>query len=270
MTKSITITIANQKGGVGKTTTCIHLASGLAELGHEVLLIDTDAQGSVGDLLDTSFLDPGKRCVFYDWMFAPQFSNPPTPYTPFPGLHIIFGDQKTVDLEGKFRQEDNVNILTLKSQILSIQEDSPTNLITIIDTAPTLGAVQLSALLAANWLIVPTIPEYASEAGVAGLTQTVAELQKPINPTNPNTGQAPDLALLGIVPTMADTRTVEHTQSIHLLKKTFPPSLILPTIRRRTAIARAARFGRPIWHVDENASMDYADLLHAVTKRVGL
>lgn len=256
--KNITITIANQKGGVAKTTTAIHIATGLAELGYDVLLIDTDPQGHIEKLLSTLHLTPP----------LPYLSNVltnntmPVSYSKsLPNLSIIFSNESTVDLETEFRTRDRYDPTLLKDRIEEIAEPLPhfgRPLITIIDTAPTLGAVQLAALIAADWLIVPTIPEYASETGITDLVTTLQELQA-----------YSDIALLGIVPTLADTRTKDHRRGIKYIKYLYK-GMVMPTIRRRTAIAAAARAGVPVWDYDQDAAQDYADLLNDLVKRLKL
>lgn len=255
--KSTTITIANQKGGVGKTTMSITLATGFAELGYDVLLIDTDAQGHVGQLLNTDHIPEEHRCYLYDWLLPGHYSYPRLYKKGIDNLYLVWSDKRTVDLEGEMRAGDKIYPDALRDTIREYIAFQP--FITIIDTAPTLGIVQLSALLAADWLLVPTKPEFASETGLSDLIDTVSELKE----------DAPDLSLLGIVPSLADTRTTEHRRGIADLKAHYN-SLVLPTVRYRTAIAQAARAGVPIWQYSENDCGDYADLLHAIVRRIGL
>jgi chromosome partitioning protein len=258
MRKAITITIANHKGGVGKTTTAVNLASGLAWLGYPTVLVDCDPQHNVTDFL-------GMQC-------APALFDMIVHRTPATSLFQRYKDTKlvvlpsdtasTVDLETLFRTPaarlSTAN--ALKNALKPFQSNGHgKSTVIVIDTAPSLSNIQVSALAAADWLLIPATPEFASETGISALVQAVADLQE--------TGAG--LQLLGILPTMVDDRTSEHHHTIEDLKAVFP-GLILPPIRRRIAIAEAPGRGLPIWEYEPGAAKDYATLLNEVIERTGI
>jgi chromosome partitioning protein len=260
MTKATVITIANHKGGVGKTTTAVNLATGFAGLGYPTVLVDCDPQHNVTDFLG---MQPGP--ALFDMIVH---------HTPATSLFQRYKDSKlvvlpsdtasTVDLETLFRTpaarlNPATAIKHALKPFLSNGNGKPTTI--IIDTAPSLSSIQISALAAADWLIIPATPEYASETGISALVQAVADLQE--------TGAG--LQLLGILPTMV-TATAEHRQTIEALRDAFPGLVLIP-IRRRIAIAEAPGRGQPIWEYDprpDGAGADYAALLGEVIRRVGL
>lgn len=258
---AVTITIANHKGGVGKTTTAVNLATGFAGLGYPTVLVDCDPQHNCTDFLG---MQPGP--ALFDMIVH---------RTPATSLCQRYKDTKlcllpsdtasTVDLETLFRTPAaRINPATaLKTALAPFRSNGngkPTVL--IIDTAPSLSHIQLTALAAADWLLIPATPEYASETGISALVQAVADLQE--------TGAG--LQLLGILPTMVNERTAEHRATIADLHAAFP-GLVLTPIRRRIALAEAPGRGLPIWEYDprpEGAGADYAALLADVVRRVGL
>lgn len=243
------ITIANHKGGVGKTTTATTLATGLAGLGHRTLLIDTDPQGHVAKFLDL-LLEPENS------LFNALFSNGNALVEYDRNLVILPSDQRTVDIETLMRSSNTITTHSLKD-LIALHRHAYDAI--IIDTAPTLGSVQLAALLAADWLLIPASPEFASDTGVAALTGLVRELQE--------AGQ--DLNLLGILPTLVDRRSNEHRETLTELHTAFP-GLVLPIVRRLIAIAEAPREGKPIWEYSPQAAQDYALVLAEVVRRCGL
>jgi chromosome partitioning protein len=127
----------------------------------------------------------------------------------------------------------------------------------IVDTAPSLSNIQVSALNAADWLIIPAIPEYAAETGVAALAQTVAALQEAGGKIN----------LLGVLPTMVDSRSREHAETIARWRERFP-GLVLPMVRRLIAFGKAPGAGEPIWDYAPNAAEDYAEMMAAILPRL--
>lgn len=258
MKRSTVITVANHKGGVGKTTTAVSLATGLAGMGYPTVLVDCDPQHNVTDFLG---MKPAPA-LFETIVHRAPATNLIQQYKET-SLFILPSDTpSTVDLETLFRTPaarlDTTSALRNALSVFYSNGKGKTTVI-ILDTAPSLSNIQVSALSAADWLLIPATPEFASETGISALTQAVFDLQK--------TGA--NLKLLGILPTMVDDRTAEHKGTIGELKKAFP-DLVLPSIRRRIAIAEAPGRGMPIWEYDLNAAKDYAALISEVIRRTGI
>lgn len=253
--KTYTICISNHKGGVGKTTTAVNLASGLAALEYPTILVDCDPQGNLASFLG---LEPGPG--FYDLLVTRAKPGEVVQRVGSSKLGLVAGDSSTVDVETLLRTSSRFKPATALQEALRPfggGGSKPTMI--ILDTAPSLSSVQVTALAAADWLIIPASPEYASETGITALVQAVAQLQE--------AGSA--LNLLGILPTMVDARSNEHKQTILDLGQAFP-GLVLPPVRRLIAIAEAPRQGKSIWDYAPNAAEDYALVLSAVLKRIGL
>jgi chromosome partitioning protein len=249
------IVIANQKGGVGKTTTAVTLAAGFAELGKRVLLIDCDSQGNVAH-----FLGLARGGDLYDLVVMQRMLLEVAVDVPdVPNLRVVRSDESTVDIEKMLLAgASRIKTETALSKPLNGVTGRHFDLV-IIDTAPALSAVQVSALRAADWLIIPVIPEYASEAGVSQLSATVNLLRS----------QGSHVSLLGVLPVMVNGRSNEHAQTIRDLEAAFP-GLVLPRVRRLIALGEAPRAGKSIWHYapTSEAAQDYAEVLAEVNIRV--
>lgn len=256
MKKSITITIANHKGGVGKTTTCVTLATGLAALGYPTVLVDCDPQGNVA-----SFIGLEPTPGLYDLLVAHAKPVDVICRIGETKLGVIPGDSSTVDAETLLRTSPRLSPAhALRDALAPFRANGhgkPT--IILIDTAPSLSSIQLAALCAADWLLIPASPEYASETGIAALTAAIADLQ--------TTGAG--VQLLGILPTLVDPRSKEHRQTIADLHTAFP-GLVLPRVRRLIAIAEAPRAGKTIWDYSPREAEDYATVLEEVVRRIGI
>lgn len=251
------IVVANQKGGTGKTTTAITLATGFTSLGKRVLLIDCDPQGNAA-----YFLGMRPAGALYDLVVKElPISKVAHPVPDFPALSIIRGNQDTEYIETLMKQGGGrVNRDDALYKPLHSRNGREYDL-AILDTAPSLSEVQRSAIRAADWLIIPAIPEYASEAGISQLAQTVKDLRR----------DGSQIQLLGILPMMVDSRSKEHAETIQDLKQVFP-DLVLPQVRRLIALGEAPREGKPIWRYAPNseAAKDFAKVLVEVRDRVGL
>lgn len=251
-----TIIIANQKGGTGKTTTAVTLASGFAALGKETLLIDTDSQGNIAYFLG---LEPS-NALFEITMgnhhvdTVLDFWEAPRDHV---SLSVVNSSRKTTAIEATFNATPESFGWTKHNLIANIlTQPRPHYDLCIIDTAPALSTIQEAALYAADYLIVPAIPEYASEAGIAQLAKTVEEIDAPVR-------------LLGILPTMVDSRSNEHAETIESLHETFGV-LVLPRVRRLISLGEAPRAGLPIWWYEPNgqAAKDWARVVAEVEDRV--
>lgn len=248
--------IANAKGGTGKMTTAVTLATGFASLGSRVLLIDCDVQGNVAHFLG---MDPARE-LFELIVAGRSLSEVATPVPGFPTLSVIRSDADTEYIDTLLKQGGRINKNDALDKPLH-GRNGKTYEIVIIDTAPAISDVQRAALRAVDWLIVPAIPEYASEAGISQLSGTVKELREAGN----------KIRLLGILPVMLDSRSKEHARTIADLEQAFP-DLVLPPVRRLIALGEAPRAGQPIWKYAPNseAAKDYARVLSEVKHRVEL
>ncbi len=252
------ITIANHKGGTGKTTTAINLGVGLEQLGYPIVLVDCDPQHNITDFLGMEPAPSLYEIIAYkakatDHIHRYKESN----------LVVIPSEAtSTFDLESLFRTPaarlDTATALRDALAPFGANGTSKPTVI-IIDTAPSLSHIQITALAAADWLLIPAKAEFASETGISTLVQDVANLQ----------AGGGKIELLGILPTMVDLRTVEHRETIEALKKAFP-GLILPPIRNRISIAEAPGRGKSIWEYDPDATEDHALLLGEIIKRMGI
>lgn len=247
--------IANAKGGTGKTTTAVTLAAGFASLGSRVLLIDCDVQGNVAHFLG---MEPA-RGLFELIVAGRPLSEVATPVPGFSNLSVIRSDADTEYIDTLLKQGGRINKSDALYKPLHGSNGKAYD-VTIIDTAPAISDVQRAALRAVDWLIVPAIPEYASEAGISQLSGTIKDLRK---------GES-KIQLLGILPVMVDSRSKEHAQTIADLEQAFP-KLMLPSVRRLIALGEAPRAGQPIWKYAPNAeaAKDYARVLSEVKHRVG-
>jgi chromosome partitioning protein len=251
-----TVVVANHKGGVGKTTTAVNLATGLADMGRRVLLVDTDPQGNVGAFLG---LEPDGG-LFSAVVGKQPVDDVALPIPDHPNLSVILSDESTVDINTLLVSGSRrIKARTAIADVLApVWRNGKT--IVILDTAPSLSAVQVSALAASDWLIIPANPEFGSEAGMAQLAQAVGELR----------AQGSKLRLLGILPTLVLTRSREHRATQADLEETFP-GLVLPPVRRLIALGEAPRAGKPIWTYAprSEAAKDYAAVLGEVIRRGG-
>ena len=250
------VTVINQKGGVGKTTTVINIASQIALRGHRVLVVDADSQGNCATGLG---VDKSKvKHTTRDLILSPETAVTARHATAVEGLHMIVGDRSLVGLEQEMlRQLGRERRLAEALQPLLPHYD-----IVIIDTPPSLGLVTINALVASDGVLIPVQTEYFALEGLAMLAGTLREVRNLLNP---------QLGVDGVLLTMHASTLLNQQVASEILEH-LPEFIIHPAIRRNIKLAEAPSHGVPIHLHDPNSNggQDYQGVSGALEKRWGL
>ena len=250
------ICIANQKGGVGKTTTAVSLAHSLSQKGRRVLLIDLDPQGQSATALGCN-PEPG---AFYLLTMGstPQETTFVQSWVRFSGregLYLLPGNQQTMAAQTVLNAQDKP-ISAIRQSIQRFFKDGLHYI--IFDTAPSVGGIQERAVWASDLVIVPTATEFLSADGVSKVLLMMSILQEKKNWRG---------NLLGILPTFYDEQTRESKATMDALRERFDAS-VLPPIHRATLLRECAAEGQTIFEVDPlcRAAKEYQALTQLVMK----
>ena len=233
------ISIANQKGGVGKTTTSINLSASLAHLGKKVLLIDIDPQSNAtrGIGFDSSLLDVS----VYDVLMDHADIQDVIVSTSFPTLLLMPGSIDLAGMEIEVASLPNKYEL-LKEQLDKIKEDYD---YVFIDCPPSLGVLSLNALVASDSIIIPMQCEYYSMEGIVMLLNTIRQIQQTSNP---------NIKIDGILLTMCDFRTKFAVEVQQDVRKTFKDKVYATGIPRNIRIVEASAKGKSVIEFDIQAT----------------
>jgi chromosome partitioning protein len=229
------IAIANQKGGVGKTTTAINLGASLASLGHSSLLVDCDSQGNATSALGFP-KDPARRTIYHSLILSDPLSSIILD-TKTPRFYVAPSDKNLVGAAIELIDVENREY-RLKSLISAVRDQYA---YILIDCPPSLDLLTVNALAACESVVVPIQCEYLALEGVSELLDTLMRLRRSINPS---------LAIEGILLTMFDERTSLSHQVADDLRSFFGPQVFQAIIPRNVRLAEAPSHGLPVLAYD--------------------
>ncbi|MCL1831556.1 MAG: ParA family protein [Oscillospiraceae bacterium] len=258
------ITIANQKGGVAKTTTSINLSAALGKLGKRVLLADIDPQGNSTTGLGIRAADKKQlKITSYDVIMGSARPRDAIIKTKFDNVWLMPATQELAQAEirliSKCREDDDNKTIQLRKAIVQIKDDYD---FVIIDALPSLGVLALNTLAACDHIIVPMQCEPYSLEGVAELFATIKRVKRSTNKS---------LQILGIVFTMTDKRLMINRDVMKTIRRQFPEDALFATeIPRNVKIAEAPSHGEPILYYapDSKGADAYLKLSKEVLKRL--
>ena len=247
--------VANQKGGVGKTTTTVNLAAGLAQIGRRVLVVDLDPQGNatMGSGVDKRSLDPSVYDVLLESASIAEARRP----SPKGGYDIVGANRELagaeVELVGVERRDKR-----LRGALAAVATDYD---VVLIDCPPSLSLLTLNGLACAHGVVVPMQCEYFALEGLSDLVNTIKQVHANINP---------ELEVIGILRVMFDARITLQTQVSEQLKAHFGDRVFDTVIPRNVRLAEAPSYGMPglVFDPASKGALAFLDFAREMATRI--
>ena len=249
------ISFANQKGGVGKTTSCVNIAASLGVLGHKVLIIDMDPQGNAtsGVGVAKKTLRGSSKDVLTDAVSAKDAILE----TPYDNLYIIPTNTTLAGAEFDLYDFDESEY-RLKTALASVKDEFD---YILIDCPPSLGMLTINAFTASDGIIVPMQCEFYALEGLSQLMITINRIKKLYNA---------DLSVSGILITMYNGRLLLSMQVISELEKHYTDKIFETKISRNVKLTEAPGFGKPAYYHDKNSkgAKEYLEVAKELVTRI--
>ncbi len=248
------IALANQKGGVGKTTTAINLAASLASLGQKVLLVDADPQANASSGLGIDIRS--LEFTIYECLIDGVTPNLAIHSTEIQSLFVLPSHIDLVGAEIEMLNLENREKV-MKNLLNSLKEDFD---YIFIDCSPSLGLITVNALTAADSVIIPVQCEYFALEGISKLLNTIKIIKGKLNPA---------LAIEGFLLTMYDNRLRLANQVYEEVKKHFEGMVFETVITRNVRLSEAPSHGKPVmlYDADSKGTACYMDLAKELLKK---
>jgi chromosome partitioning protein len=248
--------VANQKGGVGKTTTTVNLAAGLALVGQRVLVVDLDPQGNatMGSGIDKRALESS----VYDVLLESSSIAEARLRSPKGGYHVLGANRELAGAEVELvpleRREKR-----LRQALQAVQAEHD---FVLIDCPPSLSLLTLNGLCAAHGVIVPMQCEYFALEGLSDLVNTIRQVHANLNP---------ELQIIGLLRVMFDPRITLQQQVSEQLKSHFGSKVFDTVIPRNVRLAEAPSYGQPgvVFDPASKGAMAFVEFAREVVRRLG-
>ena len=249
------ISFANQKGGVGKTTSAVNMAASLGLLGYRVLLVDLDPQGNATSGLGV--LKKSLKKTVFDLLTAEIPADEVTVATQYAGVSLIPTQTTLARAEYVLGAAEHGEYI-LKDKLDPIRENYD---YTIIDCPPSLGMLTVNALAASDGVVIPMQCEFFALEGLSQLVFTISRIKSHYNK---------DLTVCGILVTMYNGRLLHSSLVLDELRKHYPEKLFETTISRNVKLSEASGYGMPAYYYSKRCrgAADYLRVTKELTERI--